>query len=238
MGLVIIINMHDINYWKEKLPEFMQQLDEMLEWPLPFVINPRFEPMKQEALEEAKNPDTARQAVKKALYSVIDSSQDPLSSLLSQCVIRIQEFLPDLSIDSNEVLDIIHEMAHRKSLGVHMRKKNIYEDTSPACMWYWELDQYPQPRSVKEERGNIGKMIKFLRKMIDEITKESPNIESIVTFHHEFNKIYKKYSLLKENKISCLIEHPVPIEPPVERPPPPPQALKLTKKVRRPSNLA
>lgn len=44
--------------------------------------------------------------------------------------------------------------------------------------------------------------------------------------------------LLKENKISCLIEHPVPIEPPVERPPPPPQALKLTKKVRRPSNLA
>jgi pre-mRNA processing factor 3 (PRP3) len=37
---------------------------------------------------------------------------------------------------------------------------------------------------------------------------------------------------LKEAKITNLIEHPVPIEPPVEKPPPAPQALKLTKKVR------
>ena len=37
---------------------------------------------------------------------------------------------------------------------------------------------------------------------------------------------------LKDTKLTNLIEHPVPIEPPVEKPPPPPQALKLTKKVR------
>ena len=36
---------------------------------------------------------------------------------------------------------------------------------------------------------------------------------------------------LKDSKITNLIEHPVPIEPPVEKPPPAPQALKLTKKV-------
>jgi hypothetical protein len=37
---------------------------------------------------------------------------------------------------------------------------------------------------------------------------------------------------IKENKITNLVEHPVPIEPPVEAPPPAPQPLKLTKKVR------
>jgi hypothetical protein len=36
---------------------------------------------------------------------------------------------------------------------------------------------------------------------------------------------------LKEGKITHLVEHPVPIEPPVQAPPPPPQPLKLTKKV-------
>jgi hypothetical protein len=36
------------------------------------------------------------------------------------------------------------------------------------------------------------------------------------------------------NKVTNLIEHPVPIEPPTEAPLPAPQALKLTKKVRNP----
>ncbi|GAX81848.1 hypothetical protein CEUSTIGMA_g9276.t1 [Chlamydomonas eustigma] len=35
---------------------------------------------------------------------------------------------------------------------------------------------------------------------------------------------------IKENKISIYVEHPIPIEPPAEAQPPPPQPLKLTKK--------
>lgn len=35
---------------------------------------------------------------------------------------------------------------------------------------------------------------------------------------------------LKPNKITLLVEHPVPIEPPAEAPAPPPQPLKLTKR--------
>jgi pre-mRNA processing factor 3 (PRP3) len=37
---------------------------------------------------------------------------------------------------------------------------------------------------------------------------------------------------LRDQKITNLVEHPVAIEPPVEAPPPAPQALKLTKQVR------
>ena len=37
---------------------------------------------------------------------------------------------------------------------------------------------------------------------------------------------------LKDSKVTDLVEHPVPIEPPMEAPAPAPQALKLTKQVR------
>jgi hypothetical protein len=36
---------------------------------------------------------------------------------------------------------------------------------------------------------------------------------------------------LRDDRITHLVEHPVPIEPPAQLPPPPPQPLKLTKKV-------
>lgn len=65
--------------------------------------------------------------------------------------------------------------------------------------------------------------------------EDIPNVEwwdQVLLVSGSYDVVTDEGPSIKPNKITIYIQHPVPIEPPSEALPPPPQPLKLTKKVR------
>lgn len=66
--------------------------------------------------------------------------------------------------------------------------------------------------------------------------EDVPDVEwwdKLLLTHGSYEDVGDEHVELRPNKITFYVEHPVPLEPPAEVPPPPPQPLKLTQKEMR-----
>ncbi|CAG9332521.1 unnamed protein product [Blepharisma stoltei] len=182
-----------VEYWKSKLPEFKNKILEFSNLALPKYHNYKLDTLREEGLIDKTNVDTQIQAIKKIISTTIDSSQLPLSQLLDAIKRNLVEDASDIPLSTEELTDIINQIASRVPIGIIDKKKNTYEDTDPLCMWCWELDEYPQPSCVKQERNLIGKAIRSLNKLIKELEKNYPNAEVIPNLYDSANKAVKNY---------------------------------------------
>ena len=69
-------------------------------------------------------------------------------------------------------------------------------------MWCWEVDEYSQLLEVKKERNMLGKIVKYLYKLVMEISKDSIDEVNASHLFDSYNQSAKNYDKFKEEQLA------------------------------------
>lgn len=123
-----------LDFYKTKLHDFKQKLIEFSCISLPRYHNTKLDALHDEGLCEKNNADTYKQGLIKIISPYVDSSTLPLSLLLDYVKRKVQEDAPEVCVSTEELTDMINQIANRVPIGILDRKKSTWEDTDPLCL--------------------------------------------------------------------------------------------------------
>jgi hypothetical protein len=155
----------------QRAGELREHLTKLTAVSLPKLHSQKLVALKEEAAEDFKFHDRVREGVKKYILATIDSSQLPLSSLVSVCRQQLMADFPDLCMASEEISELIMEVSTRTAFGLRVKDRNKLEDVEPVSLWVWELRDHPQPPEVKKERRLLGKELMSLGVLVEALGK-------------------------------------------------------------------